>query len=98
MTTIAMAAGVFPSALGLGDGGGFRSPMAIAVTVTGVLIASTLLSLVFAPAAFTLADDAGRLAQRLLGRIVGATDEPAPAIETRPGREAEPGGFPAPAE
>ena len=31
MTTIAMAAGMFPSALGLGDGGGFRSPMAIAV-------------------------------------------------------------------
>jgi multidrug efflux pump subunit AcrB len=26
MTTIAMAAGMFPSALGLGDGGGFRSP------------------------------------------------------------------------
>ncbi len=71
MTTIAMAAGMFPSALGLGDGGGFRSPMAIAVI--GGLIASTLLSLVFVPAAFTLADDAGRLAWRLLGRFVGAS-------------------------
>src|SRR6202012_6198820 len=30
MTTIAMAAGMMPSALGFGDGGGFRSPMAIA--------------------------------------------------------------------
>ncbi len=48
MTTIAMAAGMFPSALGLGDGGGFRSPMAIAVI--GGLIMSTLLSLVFVPA------------------------------------------------
>ena len=31
MTTIAMAAGMLPSAMGMGDGGGFRSPMAIAV-------------------------------------------------------------------
>ena len=69
MTTIAMAAGMFPSALGLGDGGGFRSPMAIAVI--GGLIASTLLSLVFVPAAFTLVDDVGRLAWRLFGRFVG---------------------------
>ena len=96
MTTIAMAAGMFPSALGLGDGGGFRSPMAIAVT--GGLIASTLLSLVFVPAAFTLADDAGRLAWRLFGRFVGATDEPAHAPETRPAPEAEPSGLPAAAE
>src|SRR5208337_733198 len=63
MTTIAMAAGMFPSALGLGDGGGFLSPMVIAVT--GGLIMSTLLSLVFVPAAFTVLDDAGRLSWRL---------------------------------
>ena len=55
MTTIAMAAGMFPSALGFGDGGGFRSPMAIAVI--GGLIMSTLLSLVFVPAVFTVMDD-----------------------------------------
>ena len=58
MTTIAMAAGMLPSALGLGDGGGFRSPMAIAVI--GGLIVSTLLSLVFVPAVFTVMDDLGR--------------------------------------
>ena len=59
MTTIAMAAGMFPSALGLGDGGGFRSPMAIAVI--GGLIMSTMLSLVFVPAVFTVLDDLGSL-------------------------------------
>ena len=75
MTTIAMAAGMFPSALGLGDGGGFRSPMAIAVM--GGLAASTLLSLVFVPAVFTLIDDLGRLIWRVFGRFVGAADEAA---------------------
>ena len=64
MTTIAMAAGMFPSALGLGDGGGFRSPMAIAVI--GGLVMSTMLSLVFVPAVFTVIDDIGRLAWRLV--------------------------------
>jgi hydrophobe/amphiphile efflux-1 (HAE1) family protein len=64
MTTIAMAAGMAPSALGLGDGGGFRSPMAIAVI--GGLIVSTLLSLVFVPAVFTVLDDVGRLLFRLV--------------------------------
>ncbi|MBS0244089.1 MAG: efflux RND transporter permease subunit, partial [Proteobacteria bacterium] len=48
MTTIAMVGGMLPSALGTGDGGEFRSPMAIAVI--GGLISSTLLSLVFVPA------------------------------------------------
>ncbi len=77
MTTIAMAAGMFPSALGLGDGGGFRSPMAIAVI--GGLVMSTLLSLVFVPAAFTVLDDLGRLFWRLSSRLFGQPDEePAP--------------------
>jgi hydrophobe/amphiphile efflux-1 (HAE1) family protein len=58
MTTIAMAAGMLPSAMGMGDGGGFRAPMAIAVI--GGLVVSTLLSLVFVPAVFTVLDDAGR--------------------------------------
>ncbi len=77
MTTIAMAAGMFPSALGLGEGGGFRSPMAIAVI--GGLVMSTLLSLVFVPAAFTVLDDAGRVCWRLFSRLFGPSDEePAP--------------------
>ncbi|MEO1987540.1 MAG: efflux RND transporter permease subunit [Martelella sp.] len=48
MTTLAMVAGMVPSALALGEGGEFRAPMAI--TVIGGLIASTVLSLVVVPA------------------------------------------------
>ena len=99
MTTIAMAAGMFPSALGMGDGGGFRSPMAIAVI--GGLAMSTLLSLVFVPAVFTVLDDFGRGLWWLASRFVGATDEPTePATRHEP-EEARPDdapGVPAPAE
>jgi multidrug efflux pump subunit AcrB len=55
MTTIAMVAGMVPSALGLGAGGEFRSPMAIAVI--GGLVVSTFLSLLFVPAFFAVMDD-----------------------------------------
>ena len=83
MTTVAMAAGMFPSALGLGDGGGFRSPMAIAVI--GGLLMSTMLSLVFVPAVFTVLDDVGRLTWRIFSRFVGQSDEhPAWAERPRP--------------
>jgi hypothetical protein len=58
MTTVAMVAGMLPSALAVGAGGEFRSPMAIAVI--GGLIFSTVLSLVFVPAMFTLMDDVAR--------------------------------------
>jgi hydrophobe/amphiphile efflux-1 (HAE1) family protein len=74
MTTIAMVAGMFPSALAHGDGGEFRAPMAIAVI--GGLIVSTVLSLIFVPAVFTFLDDVGRLVWRLFGGFVGETDEP----------------------
>ena len=82
MTTIAMAAGMFPSALGLGDGGGFRSPMAIAVI--GGLIMSTMLSLVFVPAVFTVLDDLGSFTWRLLSRFVGDFWEPQGRNRMRP--------------
>ncbi|MBV9112696.1 MAG: efflux RND transporter permease subunit [Hyphomicrobiales bacterium] len=74
MTTIAMVAGMFPSALAYGDGGEFRAPMAIAVI--GGLLVSTVLSLLFVPAVFTLLDDVGRFSWRLVSRFVGETDEP----------------------
>ena len=75
MTTIAMVAGMFPSALAWGAGGEFRSPMAIAVI--GGLIVSTFLSLLFVPAFFTVMDDFGRLIWRVFGRFIGKADEPA---------------------
>ncbi|WP_430913045.1 efflux RND transporter permease subunit [Methylobacterium sp. sgz302541] len=74
MTTIAMAAGMVPSAMALGIGGEFRAPMAIAVI--GGLIVSTGLSLLFVPAFFVLMDDLSRLFVRLFSRFVGARDEP----------------------
>ncbi|MDP0928382.1 efflux RND transporter permease subunit [Paracoccus onubensis] len=52
MTTIAMTAGMVPSALATGEGGEFRAPMAIAVI--GGLLLSTLLSLLFVPSLFSL--------------------------------------------
>ncbi|SCK21641.1 efflux RND transporter permease subunit [Vogesella sp. LIG4] len=56
MTTIAMAAGMLPIALGLGADPSFRAPMAIAVI--GGLLTSTLLSLLVVPVVFTYVDDA----------------------------------------
>ncbi|SHL67106.1 hydrophobic/amphiphilic exporter-1, HAE1 family [Bradyrhizobium lablabi] len=69
MTTAAMTAGMVPSALGIGEGGAFRSPMAIALI--GGLLASTFLSLVFVPAAFTIMDDFGRILGSKLSRLIG---------------------------
>jgi multidrug efflux pump subunit AcrB len=74
MTTIAMVAGMAPSALALGAGGEFRSPMAIAVI--GGLLVSTMLSLIFVPALFTIMDDLGRLAWLAVRRFVASADKP----------------------
>jgi hydrophobe/amphiphile efflux-1 (HAE1) family protein len=73
MTTVAMIAGMAPSALALGAGGEFRSPMAIAVI--GGLIVATLLSLLFVPAFFTIMHDIGQIFSRVFGRFVGPADE-----------------------
>jgi multidrug efflux pump subunit AcrB len=72
MTTIAMAAGMVPSAIALGAGGEFRSPMALAVI--GGLIFSTILSLVFVPAMFMLMDDVGRLSWAVGRRVLSSSD------------------------
>ena len=47
MTTFALIAGMFPVALGLGEGGEFYRPMAIAII--GGTITSTLLTLLVVP-------------------------------------------------
>ncbi len=57
MTTLAMIFGMLPIALALGEGGGFRAPMARAVI--GGLITSTLLTLLVVPVAYTYFDDLG---------------------------------------
>src|ERR1700758_3975202 len=68
MTTIAMVAGMMPSALAYGAGGEFRSPMAMAVI--GGLVFSTILSLVFVPAMFMVMDDIGSLIWRVGRRLI----------------------------
>jgi multidrug efflux pump subunit AcrB len=68
MTTVAMVAGMMPSALAFGAGGEFRSPMALAVI--GGLVFSTMLSLVFVPAMFVMMDDFGALIWRFSKKFV----------------------------
>jgi multidrug efflux pump subunit AcrB len=70
MTTFAMVAGMAPAAVGVGAGGEFRSPMAIAVI--GGLIVSTFLSLLFVPAFFAVMDDLGGAIWRVSRRFIAA--------------------------
>ena len=75
-------------------------PAAMAIAVMGGLAASTMLSLVFVPAVFTLIDDLGRLIWRVFGRFVGEADEAAhrrPAAEPEPDA-IDPSALPSPAE
>jgi predicted RND superfamily exporter protein len=88
MTTIAMVAGMIPSALGVGDGGEFRSPMAIGVI--GGLIVSTVLSLVFVPSFYTVMDDVSRVAGRLFGRLLTPRDAGTPPPRRKPAKPASP--------
>ena len=54
MTTVAMTAGMVPTALSLGGDGAWRAPMG--TVVIGGLILSTVLTLLIVPAGFSLAD------------------------------------------
>ena len=72
MTTIAMIAGMIPSALAFGAGGEFRAPMALAVI--GGLLCSTVLSLVFVPAVFVLMDNVSRFFSWLGSRFIGKSE------------------------
>jgi hydrophobe/amphiphile efflux-1 (HAE1) family protein len=67
MTTVAMGAGMAPTALGWGADVEFRQPMAVAVV--GGLITSTLLSLVYIPAIFTIIDDMRGWGHRRLDKM-----------------------------
>jgi multidrug efflux pump subunit AcrB len=54
MTTVAMTAGMVPTAISLSGDGAWRAPMG--TVVIGGLILSTLLTLLIVPAGFSLAD------------------------------------------
>ena len=76
MTSIAMSAGMLPSALGVGEGGAFRAPMATAVI--GGIIVSTVLSLVVVPSFYLIMDDLSRLLAWMFSRMIGPKEsEPA---------------------
>ncbi|MCE3256064.1 MAG: Acriflavin resistance protein [Nitrobacter vulgaris] len=91
MTTVAMVAGMMPSALAFGAGGEFRSPMALAVI--GGLLFSTMLSLVFVPAMFLLMDDVGKFIWRHSKRLftTGAEFAEPVAAEQKPQNAVSPG-------
>src|SRR5262249_3152321 len=74
MTTIAMAAGMLPTALGLGEGSEFRQPLAIAVI--GGLASSTLLSLVLVPVVYELVGAWENWPKPKLARLVTPRGEP----------------------
>jgi HAE1 family hydrophobic/amphiphilic exporter-1 len=64
MTTLAMIFGMLPVAMAMGEGGGFRAPMARAVI--GGLITSTMLTLLVVPVAYSYFDDFGSWVKRRL--------------------------------
>lgn len=94
MTTVAMVAGMVPSALAIGAGGEARAPIAIAVI--GGLLLSTLLSLLFVPAFFVLMEDMAGIGRRFgLGPREEARTAPAiVAPETIPNPEPGPDSLP----
>ena len=78
MTTVAMAAGMLPTALALQDGAEFRQPMGVAVI--GGLITSTVLSLVLVPVVYEFVDDFERWLKPKLGRFVTPREAPEDAV------------------
>jgi HAE1 family hydrophobic/amphiphilic exporter-1 len=66
MTALSTIFGMLPLALGTGDGSEWRRPMGL--VAIGGLAASTLLTLVVVPVAYTLVDDAQSFVVRLFSR------------------------------
>jgi HAE1 family hydrophobic/amphiphilic exporter-1 len=68
MTTLAMMAGMLPTAFALEKGAEFRQPMAVAVI--GGLITSTVLSLVLVPVVYEFVDDFEQWLKPRLAKLV----------------------------
>jgi HAE1 family hydrophobic/amphiphilic exporter-1 len=86
MTSLAMMAGMAPTALSIGTGAEFRQPMAIAVI--GGLITSTALSLVLIPVVYEFVDDFETWATPYLARLVTPRTAPEPEAATWAASEA----------
>ncbi|MCB2047446.1 MAG: efflux RND transporter permease subunit [Novosphingobium sp.] len=92
MTTVAMTAGMLPTALALNGDGAWRAPMG--TMVIGGLIMSTLLTLLIVPAAFSIADGFEKRIGPYLRRKL-LTFEPEHADAERNRRKEDYGEFPA---
>lgn len=92
MTTVAMTAGMLPTALALNGDGAWRAPMG--TMVIGGLVLSTLLTLVIVPAAFSLADGFEKRVGPMLRRSI-LTFEPEHADADRNRHKNAQGQFPA---
>src|SRR4051794_28085153 len=81
MTTVAMVAGMLPTAISISGDNSWRAPMGI--TVIGGLIFSTILTLLLVPSYFSIAISIegriGRLFHRLVGSEAHAASTPVPA-------------------
>ncbi|WP_102957859.1 efflux RND transporter permease subunit [Mangrovicella endophytica] len=82
MTSIAMAAGMAPIALGIGADAETRAPMALAVI--GGLVSSTVLSLVYVPAVYTVVDDLERVLGRWLSKLLPRQEAGSKAAPKQP--------------
>lgn len=83
MTTVAMAAGMVPTALAFGEGSAFRAPMAIAVI--GGLISSTILSLVLVPVVYEMVEDFEEWVKPKLGKLIVKREQEAAVVtESKP--------------
>ncbi|UOR16223.1 efflux RND transporter permease subunit [Qipengyuania aquimaris] len=90
MTTVAMTAGMVPTALSLSGDGAWRAPMG--TVVIGGLILSTLLTLLIVPAGFSLADGFEKragpwLRNKFLTYRPGDEDRVVPSQGQQPGIE-----------
>jgi multidrug efflux pump subunit AcrB len=81
MTTVAMVAGMLPTAISISGDNSWRAPMGI--TVIGGLIFSTVLTLLLVPSYFSIAisieSRIGKLFHRFIGNEAHATGHPVPA-------------------
>ncbi|MDD5102146.1 MAG: efflux RND transporter permease subunit, partial [Endomicrobiaceae bacterium] len=66
MTSVALAAGMLPTAMGLSEVGKFR--MSMGIVVIGGIVSSTILTLLIVPAIFEYLNSFRLFSRKLLGR------------------------------
>jgi hypothetical protein len=89
MTTVAMVAGMLPTAISISGDNSWRAPMGI--TVIGGLIFSTALTLLLVPAYFSIAIDFEAWFGKKFRRLIDNG-------EVHDGQAGQPGAVPLPAE